>query len=107
PASAVGVKQCLGGLEVLRIPKEIPAFANRGLSVDFAGSAEIGRVVVHTPGQTALHRQNGIQRPAFEYLTRRLLSGNGVGHGIGQSMPDIEFARAVQTSEIARVDGAA
>src|SRR5207253_8118271 len=102
--TAVRAKQRLGGIEIIGVAKEIPSFTNVVLSVAFTGSAEIGSLVVHTPGQPTLHRHNGIDRPAFEYLSGRLHTRDGIRQRVREAMPDVECARAVEIPDAICVD---
>ena len=74
------------------------------MTIDFTGSAEIRRVVVHAPGQPALNRQDGIDRPSFKNLSWRLHAGNGVRQRVCKPMSDIEPARAVEISQSVGID---
>ena len=102
--AAVGIDQRLGGLEVNRISEEIPSFAIGILGTHLTSSAEICSRVVDTPGQAALHRDDRIQRPALQDLSRRPDAGNGVGQRIREPMGDIELARSVEVSGVIAID---
>ncbi len=85
--------------EVIRIAVEIPRIFK------LPGLAEIIGRVDHGPGGCGLERNDGVDRPAFQKLSRRLYSRNVVSRGKSETMPDIKAAVSVLRPDVPAVLG--